>query len=318
MAIRYIDEPGDNITCYQVIRQKYCYVRYQPKGTNGYIEIPGGVRYELDSNQGKCPDVEYDVTVNLVIRRSNDCVLILDRVLTYRLKGIILGLRFVYLKPYTGQYECGKWAGLVDEVGFYQVYSDLEHKTIISGAAHSSSFAVDDNVTGAKILDIQRVDGEPDNCQPCTLKAFDVDNNEIFTQNFDECPDVVAAGCIDELVECLGIKIPFLGQVIMRNTATNWDESNVQDLPPECAELYKLIPSIPIGGGLGSTAQPIWDFIEYYCSDEACERPRISRVACVICEPEQDECPPGSCQIVCDGVVCCYDQQGNLITSFPL
>lgn len=139
----------------------------------------------------------------------------------------------------------------------------------------------------------------------------------------DVCPEVEKLDCrlgneqqiqIEKTPYLSGIEVLSFARDAVRLRSNPFPTPTIRGIPAEClniyrAELFDLLPS----GAPDDPDEPVFgDFIAQICSAPGCLPPEYE----VICNCNEYECPPGTCGILCNGTVCCYDGEGQAVHSF--
>lgn len=157
----------------------------------------------------------------------------------------------------------------------------------------------------------------PDETSACEL-TLKKEDNVIFQQIYDECPQVYQEECkrngnqqtfyvdLDTKVR-IGFRVVVPG--IKKECLLIDNNNNNLSFSKVLVRIYEgLLP-------FNLSVTPIASFT----SPEGCEAPTYT-IECDPLDKEDDckSCPDGSCELICGESVCCYDNNGLLIESFPL
>lgn len=161
-----------------------------------------------------------------------------------------------------------------------------------------------------------RLDGEADDCGDCVFKI--IKDGEVVQELISpECPNVKKLACELGIPEYLQIDTNPLGYVEVTESGYSGIDGNGSpyEMPAECLEIYNVSVYLPIGSTTGQT-QPIRNRLGQFCSIAGCPPPRISPNGenC----PECKTCPPNTCAIQCEEVICCHDLDGYVVETIPL
>ncbi len=176
-------------------------------------------------------------------------------------------------------------------------------------------------------LGIQQFDIQPYNSpnppQSCTNPipincTFTITKNGqiVHTETRDICPEVEKLPCQAQPIEKLEFQTSPLGYIATSNKSFSQDGQTAVDIPTGCVDVYNVIPSVPIGGTIGSSGVPIWSFKGQFCSSTGCPEPEILHLD-GLCDPCQS-CPSDTCAVECDEQICCYDESGIAVKTIAL
>lgn len=182
----------------------------------------------------------------------------------------------------------------------------------------------------ARLTDVVRVDGEPDDCGSCTLKIFK-DNQIVFEQTDDDCPEVENLngnsrdGCeLNDRTEVVRApKIAYLERLEVVDYAYGLQSipgvpvpvPQQENIPDECLNVYVNEIYLPVPPDFPEGARPTngFGFIAQICSDPGCPPPEYE----VICDCTK-RCPSGTCAKRCGGFICCYGSDGISRQQIPI
>ena len=152
-------------------------------------------------------------------------------------------------------------------------------------------------------------------------------NNIVHEETRDRCPEVEKLPCrlSDETKVITIDKLPFLEKIEVvpyqysayRLPGIPAPIPQADPIPKECLNIYKnaifVIP--PNKDALRDPdAVPFNSFVAQICSPTGCPPPEYQ----VICDCDCEKCPDGTCPIECEGVICCYDNEGKSIKSIEI
>lgn len=157
----------------------------------------------------------------------------------------------------------------------------------------------------------------------CLFTVFSQDEI-VHQETRDVCPEVEKIPCrlSDEYKEIKIEKVPYLSSIQVIRFGRDAEKvkfvpyplPNVYAIPNECWNIYRqeiwdLLPE-----GNPRDVEPVFgDYIAQICSAPGCPRPEYE----VICNCDE-KCPPGTCEIQCGNVICCYNDEGIAVKSIPL
>ncbi len=168
--------------------------------------------------------------------------------------------------------------------------------------------------------------GWEDRCvNRCTFKAL---NNSVILheETRDVCPEVEYNECrLDSQVHKVTVKKEkWSSKIQVVNNYSDFDFLTEflkfwhGYIPTHCIEIWKTPVldfwdfGVPDGNPTIFTEH--YKFIGQYCSSEGCPPPEYS----VACNDDCESCPPNTCEVICDGHRCCYNDQGISVKELPL
>jgi len=177
--------------------------------------------------------------------------------------------------------------------------------------------------SGFKLLGFIPSDGSSnEGCNPpgtCTFKVFQA-GTQIFSRTDTVCPTVEQfPPTLDEKSKSVIVsKFPYLERVEVVDYGYEQFGLNLfrSDIPDNCLNIYvngvtAFIPPpvLPVPYVAGN-----YNFITQICSDDGSPPPEYE----VICDCECKSCPPNTCAVFCEDVVCCYDENGTAVETIPI
>lgn len=85
-----------------------------------------------------------------------------------------------------------------------------------------------------------------------------------------------------------------------------------KSIPSHCLNIYKVNGSFFNPSANSNNSENPLQLIAQVCSAKCTPPPEVE----VVCLPPE-KCPPGTCTVECNGVICCYDKNGISVKSFP-
>lgn len=295
-------------------------VRYRYPGED-WITVSGDDYKITDERKGQCAGANYDVSA------TNTELFADGNVFNERslIGGIVWNVRKILnpSAPFTFREQDNLIPGLYRQAVFE--YEDM-NGNVREFISYSSGATV--GYVGGQVsnLDIYRVNSQGGRwfnesyCGFCMLTIYRNGAIVLKVEN-DVCPEVEVIGneCVIGVSEKKEVETTPLGNIFVSVTHFNRNGTQAQDMPPECIAIYNQIPYLPLGssptfGTNGQTAQ-IMQFIGEWCSSEGCNRPEVIRLG----DNCKENCPNGTCPIVCGESVCCADPNtGQIVQEIPL
>ncbi|MEL6494098.1 MAG: hypothetical protein AAFQ41_03115 [Cyanobacteria bacterium J06623_7] len=238
-------------------------------------------------------------------------------------------IQFTYKQPFVGGFSkvCVKYVDVFDG----QTYENCRSSPS-SGSVWEEGGALDVEVVTETIQ-------APNVCVFLVYR----DGNLVYQRRHNACPEVEVlneggnsnpvtttedgAKCqLSDRIKVIEIeKLPFLERV----EVTDFDYQNFganvfrADIPDNCLVVRKngVAAITPLPGGIPTPSNSAigqnftYGFIQQICSDEGCPPPLYE----VVCDCDSEECPAGTCPVICGDTVCCYNSgTGISIDSIPL
>ena len=162
--------------------------------------------------------------------------------------------------------------------------------------------------------------------EECNFTVFK--NGEIIHQETrPECPEVEQSnnnGCRkSDRVEIVKVeKEAYLQRIEVRNQdiqayGIGGLLIDASPLPGQCLNIYRTsVTAPPFLSNFVPTAAIFnpYEFVAQICSDPDCPPPEYE----VICDCEGEECPDGTCAVICGSHVCCHNTAGQAVHQIPI
>lgn len=305
----------------------------QPQQT--IFSTGGQLSYTFEEKSGQCSGDSYKVVINRINNGADPCYNLgyYPKPATIYATGKILGLK----AQFTGNFvysNCDTSFSQPPSHPQYILYLATESEPFVSAnEGHTLIYFADFDINNldplGEIVSIENLSRAVD-CIDCIFKVFetfyDSEGIEIETkirheETQQECPEV-------ELIEPqldyskaqkFDVETSPLGYLESNNFVYSFNEilqiEQPEPIPPECINLYQIIPYIAIGS-LSGNADVIRNLITQVCSAKSAPPPKVIFQCDKSCNPE--DCPENTCRVECGDHICCYDSSGKSIKEILL